>query len=362
MAKALSDGAPLWNGRRMGTVASYEALRDAAAEIDALGFSVRENLHFGDKVLDRNAHSSASSGGWHYAYSGTGAIDVNWRHEGGNTWVETMLLDLYVVPILKKHGIKGILHKPRNRSDHQTWLHADRGAYHDYTVRSWNASSREKAAALIAKYRDSDSGGTESSEQTLNLGSKTKNKALQKVIGTTVDGYPGPNTYAALQRIFVKGADKRSNISTTAWAIGEKYGVKVDGVLSKPSAVIKALQEYLNTVYSSSDLGVDGLVGPATKRTLNAYLADGGVFGHGSVEKPSPDVLRFGSTGSAVRALQQGLRDVFPAYAANLAVDGSFGPSTVKTVKTFQKRVGLKPDGIVGPKTRTALGKFKIKF
>jgi peptidoglycan hydrolase-like protein with peptidoglycan-binding domain len=36
-------------------------------------------------------------------------------------------------------------------------------------------------------------------------------------------------------------------------------------------------------------------------------------------------------------------------------IDGTFGPKTRRTVKKFQRASGLKPDGIVGPKTIAAL-------
>lgn len=50
-------------------------------------------------------------------------------------------------------------------------------------------------------------------------------KALQKWLGVTQDGYFGPNTISALQR---------------------RLGTPVDGVISKPSLVIKELQRRLN--------------------------------------------------------------------------------------------------------------------
>lgn len=40
----------------------------------------------------------------------------------------------------------------------------------------------------------------------------------------------------------------------------------------------------------------------------------------------------------------------------NLKVDGHFGQRTHQAVLAFQKAKGLTPDGVVGPKTRTALG------
>jgi len=63
-----------------------------------------------------------------------------------------------------------------------------------------------------------------------------------------------------------------------------------------------------------------------------------------------------------VRRLQRGFNAVFPAYPTlPLEVDGDFGPRTELAVKEFQRRVGLDPDGIVGPLTRAELTKYGIK-
>ena len=85
---------------------------------------------------------------------------------------------------------------------------------------------------------------------------------------------------------------------------------------------------------------------------------------------PAPADLRVGATGTRVRALQEGLRQVFPAYRNAVAVqrgrlihtDGSFGAQTEAWVIEFQKRSGLVPDGVVGPKTTAALAAYSIQL
>lgn len=72
--------------------------------------------------------------------------------------------------------------------------------------------------------------------------------------------------------------------------------------------------------------------------------------------------IQYGDTGAKVKALQQGLRKTFPAYAGGIAVDGQFGPATKRAVQEFQRRSGLKADGIVGPATQRALAKGGIKL
>jgi peptidoglycan hydrolase-like protein with peptidoglycan-binding domain len=59
--------------------------------------------------------------------------------------------------------------------------------------------------------------------------------------------------------------------------------------------------------------------------------------------------------------MQAGLTRVFPDYS-RLTPTGIFGEQTYLTVVEFQKRSGLVPDGIVGPRTRAALTKYGIRF
>jgi hypothetical protein len=58
--------------------------------------------------------------------------------------------------------------------------------------------------------------------------------------------------------------------------------------------------------------------------------------------------------GEDVRAVQIALAARFPSLG--LRADGVFGPKTDKAVKKFQKSAGLTPDGDVGDRTRAALG------
>lgn len=60
----------------------------------------------------------------------------------------------------------------------------------------------------------------------------------------------------------------------------------------------------------------------------------------------SPAILRIGARGEAVRRLQAAL---------GVRVDGKFGTETEKAVLTYQKLMGLKPDGMVGANTWAAL-------
>lgn len=75
-------------------------------------------------------------------------------------------------------------------------------------------------------------------------------------------------------------------------------------------------------------------------------------------EKGGNRVLRRGmsdiadvSTDNSIEILQRCLN----AAGYPVAIDGQFGPGTETAVRTFQRKVGLTDDGIVGPKTWEAL-------
>jgi putative chitinase len=61
---------------------------------------------------------------------------------------------------------------------------------------------------------------------------------------------------------------------------------------------------------------------------------------------PTSAVLRRGSTGDAVKQMQQRL---------GITADGNFGPGTEAAVRKWQAANGLTADGIVGPRTLAAL-------
>lgn len=63
--------------------------------------------------------------------------------------------------------------------------------------------------------------------------------------------------------------------------------------------------------------------------------------------------LRLGSSGYKVEALQKKLC----VLGYHTGIDGDFGPATRRAVVSFQAEHGLKPDGIVGPTTESALEK-----
>jgi peptidoglycan hydrolase-like protein with peptidoglycan-binding domain len=113
--------------------------------------------------------------------------------------------------------------------------------------------------------------------------------------------------------------------------------------------------QYLLNQQIGAGLAPDGIFGPLTASAVRHFQAICGIAVDGKVGNQTWPRLtvqvQFGSTGSAVRAVQQNLN----VFGADLAVDGIFGPLTQAAVRHFQATHGLVVDGSVGPRTWNTL-------
>lgn len=98
----------------------------------------------------------------------------------------------------------------------------------------------------------------------------------------------------------------------------------------------------------------DGVVGSETRAALSRSLSSNHLGG--TTSGSSTEILRFGSTGPAVKQLQQDLIRA-GVYDANDPVTEFFGEKTEAAVKRLQAHFDLPEDGVVGPQTRAALTK-----
>ncbi len=113
------------------------------------------------------------------------------------------------------------------------------------------------------------------------------------------------------------------------------------------------------------NLSPDGIVGKSTWYKLSSlYTAvtrlaelnsEGNTLGIGTV--PPSSVLREGSRGQDVITLQYLLSLISEYYPdiPGVTQDGIFGSGTKQAVIAFQRRMGLTPDGVVGPSTWDSL-------
>lgn len=118
------------------------------------------------------------------------------------------------------------------------------------------------------------------------------------------------------------------------------------------SAAVSGIQYLLRA--HGHDVTPDGSYGPATAAAVTAFQSAAGLVADGVVgPRTWPRLViatRSGSTGDAVRALQQFGLVPSPGEDA-LVVDGSYGPVTAARVTAFQRSWGLDLDGIAGSET-----------
>ncbi|MGE9808885.1 peptidoglycan-binding domain-containing protein [Janibacter sp. G1551] len=207
--------------------------------------------------------------------------------------------------------------------------------------------------------------------------------ALQRALGITADGKFGPATETAVKKLQTANGNWASGIVTrNVWLllIAKEIGTGSTETPTTPTPVetvvttteftpykdvtlrkgsrgtaVKVLQKALGGIT------VDGAFGAKTESTLIAFQKAQGLWANGIANKndwnaledkwhPYLDyrsvVLKEGSTGAAVTALQRGLR---------IPADGKFGPMTKQAVMSLQGRHSLTRTGVVGSRTWIAL-------
>ena len=112
------------------------------------------------------------------------------------------------------------------------------------------------------------------------------------------------------------------------------------------------------------NLAVDGIFGSVTEAAVKSFQTAKGITADGVVAPQTWSALiiqvKKGSSGDAVRGVQEEFQFRSGEPGKGLTVDGIFGPQTDSTVRGFQHALSLDipsvtVDGIVGPVTWQAL-------
>jgi murein L,D-transpeptidase YcbB/YkuD len=128
-----------------------------------------------------------------------------------------------------------------------------------------------------------------------------------------------------------------------------------------PAVTVRSLQYLLNA--HGARITVDGVFGPATEAAVRAYQRAHGLVVDGVVGSATWSsvivTVRRGSTGPAVRAVQDQINFRNLRGSGFLTVDGIYGPKTETWIRGFQtamsQQMPFAVDGIVGPMTWRAL-------
>jgi peptidoglycan hydrolase-like protein with peptidoglycan-binding domain len=124
-----------------------------------------------------------------------------------------------------------------------------------------------------------------------------------------------------------------------------------------PKVTVRSLQYLLDA--HGAKLAADGIYGAKTTAAVVAFQRARRLTVDGVVGAKTWSALivtvKLGSTGYAVRAVQDQLNYRSTKYGFSVAVDGIFGPTTQLGVRAFQAAGRIAADGIVGPVTWQAL-------
>lgn len=162
------------------------------------------------------------------------------------------------------------------------------------------------------------------------------------VLLVTVDPANSPAPTALVLRIGVKG-DEVTRLQTRLKELGYYTG-EVDGQYGQGTALA------VNLFQAQQGLTADGLAGTATLTALYGDAVQ--TYIPTPTPSPTPSQLAKGDKGTAVKSLQQRLKDL-GYYSAS--VDGDYGGGTQEAVRLFQTQNGLPVDGVCGSATMAAI-------
>jgi len=174
------------------------------------------------------------------------------------------------------------------------------------------------------------------------------------ISGTMVAGLALPASAAAAEPA---AAARTAAVSAPAVALTGWPVLRQGANSSWPKVTVRSLQYLLNA--HGYRIAADGVFGAQTRADVIAFqrahrLTADGVIG-AQTWTALIETVKLGSTGYAVRAVQDQGNYRAAKYHVSVAVDGIFGSTTQLFVRAFQLSAGLTSDGVVGARTWQAL-------
>lgn len=77
---------------------------------------------------------------------------------------------------------------------------------------------------------------------------------------------------------------------------------------------------------------------------------------------PARGYIKLGDKSENISKLATFMRKTFPSYTSSKALGNLYGPNLMASIKEFQRRVGLKPDGMIGSLTLAKLVQYGFKY
>ncbi len=146
-------------------------------------------------------------------------------------------------------------------------------------------------------------------------------------------------TFSPRQRATIRALCKKYGLRWGGDYRGRKDEMHFEVILplSQARARVRALQARPPLAASRTRTVVRKVVAAVTRKPVSS----------------AGPVLRNGSSGAAVKVMQRHLQQ----HGHRIVADGKFGPGTRAALIAFQRKCGLVPDGICGPKGWAALRK-----
>jgi peptidoglycan hydrolase-like protein with peptidoglycan-binding domain len=230
----------------------------------------------------------------------------------------------------------------------------------------YGAATTDRVTALQRRSGLADSGAVDAATWSALLSQLTGGKVSGSGAASGGSGTSGATRQPADPLAsYVHTPLRKGSRGTAVKALQRRLHLAADGIFGPQTAgAVRRFQK-------AHHLGVDGVVGA---QTWAALIAAGPAAPSGKTKPPKSDppksdppttkppkhhptssgleryshtLLRQGSRGAAVKALQRRL---------HVAADGIFGPQTAGAVRRFQRAHHLGVDAIVGPQTWKALG------